>query len=64
MFPLPRLDTGYKRQRVAEARFLRAYFYQELWMLYGGVPILTDPLDISVQGDSIFKARNTADGDI
>ena len=55
------LDTGYKRQRVAEARFLRAYFYQELWMLYGGVPILTDPLDISVQGDSIFKARNTAD---
>ncbi len=54
------LDTGYKRLRLAEARFLRAYFYQELWMVYGGVPILTDPLNISVQGDSIFKARNTA----
>ncbi len=55
------LDTGYKRLRLAEARFLRAYFYQELWMSYGGVPVITSPLDISTQGDSIFKARNTSD---
>lgn len=55
------LDTGYKRVRVAEARFLRAFFYQELWMAYGGVPVITNPLDISTQGDSIFRARNTSD---
>lgn len=55
------LDTGYKRERVAEARFLRAFFYQELWMAYGGVPVITNPLDISTQGDSIFRARNTSD---
>lgn len=55
------LDTGYKRLRVAEARFLRAFFYQELWMTYGGVPVITNPLDISSQGDSIFRARNTSD---
>jgi hypothetical protein len=55
------LDTGYKKIRIAEARFLRAFFYQELWMTYGGVPIITSPLDISTQGDSIFRARNTSD---
>ena len=55
------LDTGYKRLRVAEARFLRAFFYQELWMAYGGVPVITNPLDISTQGDSVFRARNTSD---
>lgn len=53
------LDTGYKRERIAEVRFLRAYFYQNLWMAYGGVPIITVPLDATSQGDSIFHARNT-----
>lgn len=55
------LDTSYKRLRIAETRFLRAFFYQELWMAYGGVPIITNPLDISTQGDSVFRARNTSD---
>jgi hypothetical protein len=55
------LDDDYKKKRIAEARFLRAYFYQSLWMAYGGVPVITEPLDISVQGDSIFRARNTSD---
>jgi len=54
------LDTAYKRLRGAEARFLRAFFYHELWMLCGGVPVITDPMDISKQGDSIFRARNTS----
>jgi len=55
------LDDDFKKQRTAEARFLRAYFYHLLWMGYGGVPIITEPLDIGTQGDSIFKARNTFD---
>jgi hypothetical protein len=55
------LDTGYKRSKIAESRFLRAFFYQELWMAYGGVPVITNPLDISTQGDSVFRARNTSE---
>src|SRR5690606_22389923 len=30
------------RQKTAEARFLRAFFYHELWMAYGGVPLITE----------------------
>lgn len=55
------LPDSYKTERVAEARFLRAYFYHLLWMGYGGVPVITEPLSVSTQGDSIFHARNTFD---
>lgn len=55
------LDTSWKKERLAEARFLRAFFYQVLWTHYGGVPIITDVLDRNTQGDSIFRARNTSD---
>ena len=30
-------------------------------MSYGGVPVITEPLSVSTQGDSIFYARNTFD---
>ena len=53
------LSADFKKSRLAEARFLRAYFYQLLWMSYGGVPVITQPLNVTQQGDSIFKARNT-----
>lgn len=51
----------YKKGRLAEARFLRAYFYHLIWMAYGGVPIITSPLDINTQGNNVFFARSTAD---
>ncbi len=51
----------FKTEKIAEARVLRAYFYQVLWMTYGGVPIITDVLNADTQGDSIFYARNTSD---
>jgi hypothetical protein len=54
-----KLDATWKKTRLAEARFLRAYFYQLLWIRYGGVPIITDVLDRTIQGDNIFRARNT-----
>jgi hypothetical protein len=54
------MPDDYKKLRMAEARFLRAYFYQILWMSYGGVPIITVPLNRNTQGDSIFYARSTA----
>lgn len=49
----------YKKERLAEARFLRAWFYHYLWMAYGGVPIITDVLDNNVDPD-IFYPRQTA----
>ena len=53
------LPDSWKKQRLAEARFLRAYFYQLLWTHYGGVPIITDVLSATEQGNEIFRARNT-----
>jgi hypothetical protein len=54
------LDEDWKRVRIAEARFLRAYFYHVLWMHYGGVPVITEVLIQSEQGDAIYRERNTA----
>ncbi len=53
------LTEDYKKVRIAEARFLRALSYHWLWMAYGGVPIITDVLNIYTQGDGIFRPRNT-----
>lgn len=47
-------------QRVAEVTFLRAFYYSILYTNYGGVPIITTPLDNS-DGTDIFVARGTAD---
>lgn len=47
-------------QRVAEVTFLRAFFYSILYTNYGGVPIITKPLDNS-DGSDIFVERSTAD---
>jgi hypothetical protein len=52
------MDESWKKKRLGEARFLRAYFYQVLWTHYGGVPIITDVLK-QEDGESIFRARNT-----
>ncbi|MCE6989870.1 RagB/SusD family nutrient uptake outer membrane protein [Dyadobacter sp. CY323] len=54
-----KLSTDWKTLRTAEVRFLRAYYYHILWMNYGGVPIITDVLNQSEQGDAIYRARNT-----
>jgi len=55
------LDEDWKTKRLGEARFLRAYMYSMLWTTYGGVPIITDVLDMNTQGDEIYRARNTAE---
>jgi len=51
--------TEWRAQREAEVRFLRVYFYHQLWMAYGGVPLVTDVLHQASQGDAIFKPRST-----
>lgn len=47
---IPTLDTEQQQGKIrmkGEAMFLRAFFYAELHKRYGGVPILTEPLDIT-----------------
>ncbi|MCE6989770.1 RagB/SusD family nutrient uptake outer membrane protein [Dyadobacter sp. CY323] len=55
------LPDAWKVTRIAETRFLRAYFYQLLWTRYGGVPIITEVLNREKQGDEIFRERSTSD---
>ena len=51
------LSQEYKDKRIGEARTLRAFFYHQLWMLYGGVPIITQPDDRNTDGEGIFHSR-------
>ncbi|PTS98977.1 RagB/SusD family nutrient uptake outer membrane protein [Pedobacter sp. HMWF019] len=54
--PLKSPSVAAKKARyVAEAKFLRAYFYLRLNQLYKGVPIYTEPFT----ADQATKARNT-----
>ncbi|WP_344976633.1 RagB/SusD family nutrient uptake outer membrane protein [Compostibacter hankyongensis] len=48
-----------KRVMVAQARFLRVYFYKTLIDLYGGVPLITKVLDNNTGADSLFYPRST-----
>lgn len=52
-------DEDTKKGMLAQARFLRAYFYKSLMDIYGGVPLITVPLNREEQGDAIFNPRNT-----
>ncbi|NVM67294.1 hypothetical protein FHW88_005615 [Mucilaginibacter sp. SG538B] len=52
-------DT-YKRKRLDEARFLRAFFYSYLWMHVGGLVIITEPQDRKTDtNDELYKERST-----
>lgn len=53
------LPDTWKKPKLAEARFLRAYYYQLLWTAHGGVPIITSTLNQNTQGAEIFRARST-----
>jgi len=46
-------------QYVAEAKFFRAYTYFDLLQQYGGVPLITKPLDLT--SPELFGARATRD---
>ncbi len=55
------LDAKWKEKRLAEARYLRAYYYSLLWTNHGGIPVITDILNLGEQGDEVFRSRNTAE---
>ena len=52
-------DDNTKKGMIAQARFLRVYFYRQLIDLYGGVPLITKVLNNSAEGEDIFYPRNT-----
>lgn len=53
-------DAAWYAQRVAEVKFLRAFFYSLLLRNYGGVPLITIPLN-NLDGSDIFTARASFD---
>lgn len=54
-------SADWKKQRVAEVRFLRALYYSYLFTNYGGVPLIDKPLDSANGADALFTARGTTD---
>ncbi|MEN0052545.1 MAG: RagB/SusD family nutrient uptake outer membrane protein [Mucilaginibacter sp.] len=54
-------DDASKKSLIAQARFLRAYYFKSLMDLYGGVPLVLKVLDQATDGDAIFYPRNTYD---
>jgi len=54
------MEFDEKPRLVAEAKFLRAFIYFELFKRYGGVPIVTVAYDLSAAEEVSF-ARNTVD---
>jgi len=53
-------STAYIKVRIDEVKFLRAYFYSELWYHVGGLPILTQPLDrATMDSTQLYNARTT-----
>jgi hypothetical protein len=47
-------------ERTDEARFLRAYYYSNLWMVVGGLPIVTTVLNRNTMDSTqIYHKRNT-----
>lgn len=55
------LPDDYKEKRIAEVRFLRAFFYHYIWLAYGGVPIITVPLNNQEAGAVIEYPRKTSE---
>src|SRR5690606_7467692 len=54
------LDFAAKPRLVAEAKFLRAFIYFELFKRHGGVPIVAQAYDLS-DAESVEFERNTVD---
>lgn len=53
-------SADYVKKRLDEAKFLRAYFYSEIWMHLGGLPILTEVLDrTTMDSTKIYSSRKT-----
>ena len=52
------VDDNFKEQRIAEARFLRAFNYFTLVKRYGGVPLITKLQNLDDAKEDLYPARN------
>ena len=52
-------EEEYKAKRVGEARWLRAYFYFNMAIRYGGVPLITVAQSLDDDQETLFVSRNT-----
>ena len=50
-----------RNRMVAEMRFFRAYFYWELCLRYGPIPLITEPIDPSADIDSVLAEYERPD---
>lgn len=51
-------EEGFKKQRIAEARWLRAYLYFEMVKRWGGIPLITAVQNLDDDPETIFVTRN------
>lgn len=57
--PTSPIDADKKKQRIAEARFLRAYAYFNMVKRYGGVPLITKSQAMDATKEELYPKRNT-----
>ncbi len=57
--PSSTLSDDFKKEKIAEARFLRAFNYFNMVKRYGGVPLITKVQSISEPEAELFKPRNS-----
>lgn len=53
------VDAVFKKERTAEARWVRAFNYFYMVKRYGGVPIILEPQAVDDLEETLFPARNT-----
>ncbi len=53
------VEEDFKRAKMAEARFLRAYNYFSMVKRYGGVPLIKKAQEIDAPREELFKGRNS-----
>lgn len=58
---VPDLTVADKNRMLGEAYFLRSFFYNELTMLYGDVPLVTEELGF---GPDVFKIKKSPKADV
>ncbi len=57
--PTAPVDDSFRKQRTAEARFLRAFCYFAMVKRYGGVPLITKSQSISDPQEELYRSRDT-----
>ncbi|WP_454881347.1 RagB/SusD family nutrient uptake outer membrane protein [Sphingobacterium detergens] len=60
LIPADNINPGRKERMLGEAYGLRAYYYFELFKMWGSVPLITDVLEPS-ESEAILVSRNSAD---